>query len=142
MQKEKRPGKEIILEFLDFLRYKIENESLTFDEAESIARTLEDGLNLVGTADDLARLYDLMYSCKYNCGFTYSNPFIKRAVVLIGPTTSGDEFQDTLVHEIHHLAVAIARELGVDLEEETPAYISGDSARALSDVICRMGCRM
>lgn len=57
MQKEKRPGKEIILEFLDFLRYKIENESLTFDEAESIARTLEDGLNLVGTADDLARFY-------------------------------------------------------------------------------------
>lgn len=90
----------------------------------------------------LSQAEELMYSCEYNCGFTYANPFIKRAVVLIGPTTSGAEFQDTLVHEIHHLAVAIARSLGVDLEGETPAYISGDAAKALADVVCRLGCRM
>lgn len=59
----------------------------------------------------------------------------------IGPTTSGAEFQDTLVHEVHHLAVAIAAELGIDLESESPAYIAGDSARALADVVCELGCR-
>lgn len=88
----------------------------------------------------LSQAEDLMLSCERNCGFTYSNPIRKRAVVLIGPTTSGAEFLDTLVHEVHHLSVAIASELGVDLEGETPAYISGDSARALADVVCQLGC--
>lgn len=62
------------------------------------------------------------------------------AIVAIGPTTSGSEFVDTLVHELHHLAVAIAGSLGIDLTEETPAYLAGDSARELADIICKMGC--
>ena len=83
---------------------------------------------------------DLMSEGKPNTGFTYTNPEIHRAVVAIGPTTSGGEFTDTLTHEIHHLAVAIASELGIDLESETPAYIAGDSARALAEVVCELGC--
>ena len=84
---------------------------------------------------------DLMLTCDYNCGFTFANPDSKRAVVVIGPASSGSEFTDTLVHEVHHLAVAIAAGLGVDLEGETPAYVSGDAARDLADVICELGCR-
>ena len=83
---------------------------------------------------------ELMSEGKYNTGFTYTNPEIHRAVVVIGPTTSGAEYIDTLVHEIHHLAVAIASELGIDLESETPAYLAGDSARALAEVVCELGC--
>lgn len=60
--------------------------------------------------------------------------------VVIGPTTSAAQFQNTLVHEIHHLAVAVADSLGVDLEGETPAYLAGDSAMSLADIICRLGC--
>lgn len=88
----------------------------------------------------IRRAVDLMMDCDYNCGFTFTNPDRKRAVVLIGPTTSGKEFVDTLTHEIHHLAVSIAAELGVDLEGESPAYIAGDSARALAEVVCELGC--
>jgi len=84
---------------------------------------------------------DLMRTCDYNCGFTFANPRKKRAVVVIGPTTSGAEFTDTLVHEVHHLAVAIAAELGIDLEGEGPAYVAGDAARDLADVVCELGCR-
>lgn len=84
---------------------------------------------------------DLMDSGEPNTGFTYTNARVFRALVCIGPTTSGGEFQDTLVHEIHHLAVAIARELGVDLESETPAYLAGDTMRAFADVVCKLGCR-
>lgn len=83
---------------------------------------------------------DLMLTCEYNCGFTFANPEKKRALVVIGPTTSGAEFTDTLVHEVHHLAVAIAAELGIDLESESPAYLAGDAARELADVICELGC--
>ena len=75
-----------------------------------------------------------------NEGFTFANQRLREALVVIGPTTSGAEFQDSLVHEVHHLAVAIAGSLGLDLDSETPAYVSGDSARELSDVVCWLGC--
>lgn len=84
---------------------------------------------------------ELMLSCEYNCGFTYTNQNRRRAVVLIGPTTSGEEFQNTIVHEIRHLADAIAKSLGVPLDSERPAYISGDTAKALAEVICELGCK-
>jgi len=83
---------------------------------------------------------ELMSSGDFNTGFTYANPGNRRAVVVIGPTTSGAEFVNTFSHEIHHLAVAIASELGIDLESETPAYLAGDSARALAEVVCELGC--
>jgi len=50
-------AKEIILEFLDYIKYKIENDSLTMEEADSIAKTIQSGLPLSGTADDFARFY-------------------------------------------------------------------------------------
>ena len=83
---------------------------------------------------------ELMLSCDYNCGFTYSDQKRRRAVVLIGPTTSGGEFLDTLVHEIRHLADSIAKSLDIPLDSERPAYISGNAARALAEVICELGC--
>ena len=77
---------------------------------------------------------------KMNEGFTYSNGEMRKAVVVIGPSSSGKEFVDTLTHEIHHVAVAIAKSVGVNLEGERPAYIAGDSARELAGVICELGC--
>lgn len=92
----------------------------------------------------------LMLECEYDCGFTFSKvneySFINkdnhRAVLLVGPTSSGAEFLDSLVHEIHHLAVAIANELGVELDSETPAYLSGDTIREFADIVCELGCDM
>ena len=94
-----------------------------------------------GASDSvLNQAEDLMLSCKYNCGFTYSDQRRRRAVVLIGPTSSGDEFLDTFVHETRHLADAIAEGLGIYLNSEHPAYISGDTARSLAGIICELGC--
>ena len=50
-------AKEIILEFLDYLRYKIENDRLTMEEADSIAKTIQGGMNLTGTTDDFAQYF-------------------------------------------------------------------------------------
>ena len=88
----------------------------------------------------VSQAIELMESCRYDCGFTYANELRRRAVVLIGPTSSGDEFIDTLVHEIRHLADSVAHSIGVKLDSEIPAYISGDAARALARTICEMGC--
>ena len=92
-------------------------------------------------ASVMRQAMDLMESDKDNTGFTFTNPYEHCALIAIGPSSDGSEFVNTLVHEVHHLAVAIASGLGVDLEGETPAYIAGDSALALAETICEMGCK-
>lgn len=107
-----------------------------YEPDEIVQRLYELGASV----QDMREAERLMLEDGANTGFMFPNPVERLALVVIGPTTSGAEFQDTLVHELHHLAVAIARELGIDLRTETPAYIAGDSARELADVVCRLGC--
>lgn len=49
--------KRILLEFLDFLRFKVDNDLLTAADVESVARAVEETLPVYATADDLARFY-------------------------------------------------------------------------------------
>ena len=101
----------------------------------------------------LTRLYDIdapvyimrevnenMESGDMNTGFTFTNSDLKEALVVVGPSSSGSEFQSTFAHEAYHLAAAIASSLGIELDSETPAYITGDLTLELIDVICELGC--
>lgn len=92
------------------------------------------------TYDKMLDARNLMQKDKPNTGFTYSDPYFHYALVVVGPTTSGSEFIDTLTHELLHLATEIAISQGDTAGSETAAYIAGDSARDLSKAICRMGC--
>ena len=49
--------KKIISDFLGFLKYKVDNDSLTLDEEQAIVKLIEENLPLSGTADDLAKYY-------------------------------------------------------------------------------------
>ncbi len=89
---------------------------------------------------EMSKVQRIMDKNRINSGFTYPDRGLHYIVVVIGPTTSGAEFKDTLVHEIHHVAVVIAKDFGIDLDSEIPAYLSGDSVRALADVVCMLGC--
>lgn len=80
-------------------------------------------------------------SGRANEGLTYANGRRHRAVIIIGQTTGGEEFQNTFIHEIYHLATAVAEGVGLNLASEAPAYIAGDSAMALSEVVCELGCK-
>lgn len=84
----------------------------------------------------------LMENCMHNCGFTYSNPSTKGMVVLIGPTSSGEQFLNTMVHEIQHVSSIIAENLGIELTAEEPAYNAGDAMYELADVVCHLGCSL
>ena len=107
-----------------------------YDEEEVLA-TLYD----MGAPEAIRKKTErLMKSKSLNTGFTFTNSENLSALVVVGPVSSGAEFVDTFVHEIHHLAVAIAANLNIDLESETPAYIAGDSARELVDLVCSLGC--
>ena len=88
----------------------------------------------------LIKAYHILEDNKYNTGFTFTNPDMMTAVVVIGPTSSGKEFINTLCHEMYHVASAIADKLGLDYKGEEPAYIIGGSAMELASTICELGC--
>ena len=50
-------GKKILSEFLSFLKYKVDNDLLTMEEVESLVKTIEGNLTVLGTADDFAKFY-------------------------------------------------------------------------------------
>lgn len=56
------------------------------------------------------------------------------------PVSSGAEFINTFTHEILHLAVNIATGEKMNLKGEFPAYVAGDTAGELSDILCYLGC--
>ena len=107
-------------------------------DLDEIVTYLKDAGATEGLLEDAV---DLMTACDFNCGFTFTNPEDKTAVVLIGPSTSGAEFKDTFTHEMYHLAEGIAADIGIELSKEVPAYIAGNAARELSDIVCMLGCR-
>ena len=88
----------------------------------------------------MRRAGEIMERGDLDCGFTFSNPDLKRAVCVVGPTSSGEEFINSFVHETRHVADAIARSIGYELDGEFPAYVSGDAAMALAEVVCELGC--
>ena len=101
----------------------------------------------------LTRLYDIdapiyimqevnrkMDRGNLNAGFTYANPDLMEIVLVVGPSSTGAEFQNTFAHEVYHAASIIADSIGVDLAGEAPAYMVGDMTLELIDVICQLGC--
>ncbi len=55
--KDRNVSKRIVLDYLEYLTFKVKNDSLTMEEADSLARTFTENLKLTGTIDDLARYY-------------------------------------------------------------------------------------
>lgn len=88
----------------------------------------------------IQRADEIMTEGKLDRGFTFSSPVLRRAVVVIGPSSSGAEFLNSLSHEVRHLANAIAESIGYELDAEEPSYLTGDAVRELAEVVCELGC--
>lgn len=77
---------------------------------------------------------------RLNEGFCYSNPRKRRTVLGTGIASSGPEMFDSIIHEIIHICQHVAAEDGIDPFGESFAYLGGDIARAVSDVVCELSC--
>lgn len=88
----------------------------------------------------LSRASSIMSGGLPNRGFAVPDPSSRRALIVIGPTTSGEQFINTLSHEIDHLSDSIADYYGVRGEPEGTSYLTGDTTMALADIICELGC--
>lgn len=54
---QEKVGKKLLSEFLSYLQYKVDNDLLTMEEVESMARSIEENITILGTAEDFAHFY-------------------------------------------------------------------------------------
>lgn len=47
----------LLSEFLDFLKYKLDNNKLTLSEIDGLKKAFTENINLTGTAEDIAIFY-------------------------------------------------------------------------------------
>lgn len=66
-----------------------------------------------------------------NAGFIFSNPIYKESLIVIGPTDSAEEFQNTLDHEKGHLATHIALYYDINPYGEEFQYLNGTIGREI-----------
>ena len=77
------------------------------------------------------RAYENMVADKMDTGFTYSNYRNRESVMVVSKTTSAEQFFNTTVHELTHLASHISHALGYEPTGEKIAYILGDVAQEI-----------
>ena len=62
---------------------------------------------------------------KENVGFTYTNPKKRTSIVGIAPTSTQEEFLNTIVHEAKHVQSHICDYYNVPEDSENAAYLIG-----------------
>lgn len=73
-------------------------------------------------------------------GITYSNFKHKCSIVVIGLTTSAEEFQNTFDHEKGHLAMHISSALKIKPYGEEYQYLTGEIGQSMFKIAKRFLC--
>ena len=74
----------------------------------------------------------LLKSGTPNEGLTYSNPYERKSIVVIGHASTPFEMCNSIMHELDHLQVAICRADGLRTDGEDAAYLMGDITEAIA----------
>ncbi len=82
----------------------------------------------------------ILYRCLPNVGFTYTNLFLHETIIVIGKTTSFDEFLNTLTHENMHAVMHITEANDISPYSEEPCYLLGELIQQESEVIKKFVC--
>lgn len=77
----------------------------------------------------LLKAKELLKEDKVNTGLTYVKD--GNAVCVIGKASSAEQYADSIQHEIMHLAIFIAQEEEIPLDDEEVCYIGGEIARKM-----------
>lgn len=98
-------------------------------------------LHLAGCkSKELERAKNMLINKYYNAGMTYSNFKEKYSVLVIGLTTSADEFQNTFDHEKGHLVMHISNAYNIDPYGEEYQYLAGAVGEKMFKIAKRFLC--
>ncbi len=89
-----------------------------------------DNLIAIGCrGETLKEAKESLWKGAVNSGLTYSNLKTRETVMVIGITSSGSEYWNSLDHEKNHLLAHIAQACDIDPYGEKISYISGEFIR-------------
>ena len=91
-------------------------------------------------SSDLKKAEKVLKTGGYNVGLTYSSFEHRCSIVVIGLTTSADEFQNTFDHEKGHLAAHIKDACNLDAEGEEYQYLTGEVGQKMFKIAKRFLC--
>lgn len=101
---------------------------------------IDDLIRIGCSGATLTKAKDSLWRGAVNSGLTYSNLKRHETVMVIGLTTSGAEYWNSLEHEMRHLLQHIEESLGLDHYGEEISYISGEFIRDVyggaKDLLC------
>ena len=81
-----------------------------------------------------------LWAGKLDTGLTYANPSEKKAVMVIGKTSSGAEFDNSRIHELLHLLAYISEAEHISPYGERICYIGGDIVCQMHKVASELSC--
>lgn len=104
-----------------------------YDATPKCANEILDALWDLGCEERyLYKAERLLKSGVANEGLTYSNPYERRSLVVIGHTDDAFQFINSISHEKQHIEQAICKADRLDPYGEDIAYISGYISQALA----------
>lgn len=113
-----------------------------YDATRECAGLVERELQEIGCkGKHLASARKNLELSKDNTGLTYTNPAYRTTMTIIGPSSSGAQFWNTLDHEKGHATRHIATALGIDEESEEYQYLRGAIAGNMYGAAKRYLCR-
>lgn len=89
---------------------------------------------------ELIKAENLIKSNNKNVGLTYSNFSKCKSIVVIGLTSTPEEFQNTFDHEKGHLAMHIGKALDIDIFGEEYQYLTGEIGLKMFKVARKFMC--
>lgn len=105
------------------------------------AKNIISALNFLKISESLKKeIGDVLEGCKENIGFTYSNCDMRNSIIVIGNTSSFDEFLNSLSHENMHLCMHIMETDDISPYGETPCYLIGELTQCEADIIKKFIC--
>lgn len=111
--------------------------NVTCENTKEILNTL----NFLEISESLKKeVEDVLYHCLPNVGFTYTNLFLHETLVIIGETSTFDEFLNTLTHENMHSVMHIIEAHDISPYSEAPCYLMGELIQHEAEVIKNFVC--
>lgn len=90
--------------------------------------------------EEYVRARHNLYTGSLDTGLTYSNFRDKESVVVIGLTSSPEEFMNSFEHEKGHLCRHISQSIGLDPYGEETQYLSGEVSQLMFPVARKFLC--
>lgn len=102
--------------------------------------TVAEALDRLGCSqEDIDKNWRYMTE-EWNKGYTYSNPYRRRSITLIGRATDWGQFFNTVLHETRHMVDEITAAYDVMNYGEPSAYTQGFIGQKMAPVIRRIAC--